>query len=132
MAHAKSMVQGIPKIQIRTITRGGEPPHNKDTKMEAIDKTLKWAQLLQTSCFGTPVGLAIQPETNDGCRAFQATLYITGNNEMKVIEYYTFSAESSTTLLYQTWGKMKADTNNLLSKHTGKKLNRHGREKAAE
>ena len=95
--------------------------------MNAIDKVLKWAQFLQTSCFGTPIGITIEASRGVGSEKM-IFITIATTEESKS---YIISADMPSEQLYQKWGEVKNDASILLDKYVGRIVNKHGKVKQA-
>ena len=96
--------------------------------MEAIDKTLKWCQLLQTSCFGTPVSVTIEASKGIEC---DKMIYVS-INAPGITYHYPIYSDMPTSVIYDTWGTIKADTSKLLEAFSCRKINKHGRERSEQ
>lgn len=92
--------------------------------MEAIDKVLKWAQLLQCSCFGTQICVNI--DAGQGVTAKKLIHVSTCVGE--AVEHYVLSSEMTTEEIYSGWGKIKDDVHKLITQY-GRRINKHGRTK---
>jgi len=90
--------------------------------MKAIDKVLKWAQLLQCSCFGTKVGLSV-----DACLGYMGKMLIVSTSADEKLQHYLISADMTTAEIYAEWGKIKDEVGRLLEEHAGRRINKHGR-----
>ena len=89
--------------------------------MIAINKVLKWTHNLQASCFGTKVGVSIEASIS----ASGNKMLFVSTSDGDIMNNYILSEDMATEAIYSEWGRLKDETDKLLSKF-GRRINKHG------